>query len=70
MKNLDNWTRLAWAAVDARDELRSLIPEFDQAISEKRLDVALLERRVRPGPPERGSITSGVEASGGERRRE
>jgi hypothetical protein len=34
MKNLDNWSRVARAAADARDELRSLIPALDRAISE------------------------------------
>jgi hypothetical protein len=44
MKNLDNWSRLARAAADARDELRSLIPALDRAISENHADVRLLER--------------------------
>ena len=33
MKTFDNWARLAGAAADARDALRSLIPRLDKAIA-------------------------------------
>ncbi len=33
MKNLDNWARLAGAALDARYDLARLIPELDRAIT-------------------------------------
>jgi hypothetical protein len=43
MKNLDDWTRLARAAPDARDDLRSLVPALDRAIGEKNPTIPLLE---------------------------
>jgi hypothetical protein len=33
MKNLSSWARLAAAALDARNELRNLVPRLDAAIA-------------------------------------
>jgi hypothetical protein len=33
MKNLTNWARLAAAAIDARNDLRMLLPRLDSAIA-------------------------------------
>lgn len=44
MNNPGNWSRLAQAAADARDELRLLVPALDRAISEEHPDVRFLER--------------------------
>jgi hypothetical protein len=33
VKNLNSWSRLAGACLDARDALRRLIPELDRAIA-------------------------------------
>jgi hypothetical protein len=34
MKNLNNWARLAAAALDARNDLRMLLPRLDAAIAD------------------------------------
>jgi len=42
MKNLTDWSRLASAASDARDDLRFLIPLLDRAIAERKSSAMLL----------------------------
>jgi hypothetical protein len=60
MKNLTNWTRLAQAAADARDDLRSLVPALDRTIGEKKPDHPAAGDGARRGYPPRGGITLGA----------